>query len=175
MTQNVEAWLYWAASNLLVSWFLAFLINIVPGVVTWAIFIVWGHISESMKSRVELYHALKDTVKPAFYGGSAWVSWIILFEGIYNLYDSNDEDASRASYTPRVSNTVATILHSGLTSPLQLYQAVQFVFFFLLVISIQRMLSHFIGVSLFPVFWASRSYSTVSICFSQNSIQGTTR
>ncbi|KAL5527555.1 hypothetical protein ACEPAG_6356 [Sanghuangporus baumii] len=127
ITQNVEAWLYWAASNLLVSWFLAFLINILPGVVTWAIFIVWGHISESMKSRVELYRALHDTIKPAFYGGAAWVSWVILFQGIYHLYDGNNEDASRASYTPR------------------LYQVVQFFFFLLLVLSIQRMLSHFIA------------------------------
>ncbi|OCB90848.1 hypothetical protein A7U60_g1871 [Sanghuangporus baumii] len=127
VTQNVEAWLYWAASNLLVSWFLAFLINILPGVVTWVIFIVWGHISESMKSRVELYHALKDTIKPAFYGGSTWVSWVILFQGIYHLYDGDNEDASRASYTPR------------------LYQVMQFFFFLLLVLSIQRMLSHFIA------------------------------
>ncbi|EJD01268.1 uncharacterized protein FOMMEDRAFT_110956 [Fomitiporia mediterranea MF3/22] len=127
VTQNVEAWLFWAASNLLVSWFLAFLINIIPGVVTWAIFIVWGHISESMKSRVELYISVKDTIKPAFYGASGWLSWVILFQHIYHLYDADNESESRASYTPRV------------------YQVVQFVFFLALVISIQRMLSHLIA------------------------------
>ena len=102
VTSNVEAWLFWASANLLVSWFLAFLIDIVPGLVTWVIFVVWGHISESMKSRVELYNSLKGTIKPPFYTAAAWVSWVIIFAHIYKLYDIDDEAESWASYTPRV-------------------------------------------------------------------------
>lgn len=103
VTENVEAWLFWAAANLLISWVLALIINIVPGIVTWAIFIVWGHISESMKNRVELYNSLKDTIKPIFYAASAWLSWVIIFENIFKLYNKDNEDESKASYTPRVS------------------------------------------------------------------------
>ena len=103
VTQNVEAWLFWAAANLVISWFLALIINIIPGIVTWAIFIVWGHISESMKTRVELYNSLKDTVKPIFYAASGWLSWVIIFQNIFELYDGSEDGESRASYTPRVS------------------------------------------------------------------------
>jgi len=102
VTENVEAWLFWAASNLIVSWILGFIIDIIPGIFTWVIFIVWGHINEKLKSRVELYNSVDDTVKPAFYAAAAWVSWVILFDAIYNLYDMGDESQSRAPYTPRV-------------------------------------------------------------------------
>lgn len=101
-TQNIEAWLFWAASNLVVSWFLAFLINLVPAVFTWIIFIAWGQISESMKSRVALYNSMKGSIKPVFYGASAWLSWTILFSDIYKLYNSDDPNSSKAHYTVRV-------------------------------------------------------------------------
>ncbi|KAH8118525.1 Mechanosensitive ion channel-domain-containing protein [Phellopilus nigrolimitatus] len=127
VTQNIEAWLYWAAAQLLISWFLALIINIIPGAVTWVVFIVWGHISESMKSRVELYNSIKGTIKPVFYAASSWLSWYILFVHIFDLYDPDNEASSRASYTPRV------------------YQVVEFFFFFTLVLCLQRMLSHMIA------------------------------
>lgn len=94
--------MFWAASNLVVSWFLAFIINIVPGVITWIIFIAWGQISESMKSRVELYNTMKGSIKPVFYGASAWMSWVILFSVVYKLYNADDPNSSEAQYTIRV-------------------------------------------------------------------------
>lgn len=125
---NVEAWCFWAAAQLIVSWILALLVDIVPGVVRTALSIAWGHVSEYVKTRLELYMSVKDNIKPVLYAASGWVSWIILFEVIYDLYNSGDEDSSRAGYTPRV------------------YQVIEFLFFLALVICIQRMLSHFIGM-----------------------------
>lgn len=107
---NVEAWLFWAAANLLVSWWLALLINLAPVVALSGISLGWGHVSESVKNGSELYNSVKGTIKPPFYAASGWVSWIIIFESIYNLYDGNDESQSYASYTPRVwSNTCCQI------------------------------------------------------------------
>ncbi|KAI5124783.1 hypothetical protein M0805_005417 [Coniferiporia weirii] len=138
VTQNVEAWLFWAAANLLISWFLAFLINIVPAIATWTIFIVWGHISESMKNRVELYNSVKDTIKPVFYAASCWLSWVILFAHIFKLYNQDDTSASLASYTPRV------------------YEAVEFVFFLVLVLCLQSLLSQMIAFAFHRVAFKDR-------------------
>lgn len=65
--------------------------------------IAWGHVSEVIKSRLELYTSVKEPIKPVLYAASGWVSWVILFNNIFKLYDIGDEDASRAPYTPRVS------------------------------------------------------------------------
>ncbi|EIN10820.1 hypothetical protein PUNSTDRAFT_65245 [Punctularia strigosozonata HHB-11173 SS5] len=124
---NVEAWLFWAAANLLISWFLGFIIDIVPVVVRGFISFVWGHVSEYVKSRIEMYNSIKDTAKPVFYAASGWVSWVIIFGGIYKLYDAHNPSDSRASYTQRV------------------FEVVEFLFFFALVISASRMISHFIA------------------------------
>ena len=109
-TQNIEAWMFWAASNLVVSWCLAFIINIVPSVFTWTVFIAWGQISESMKTRVELYNSMKGAIKPVLYAASSWLSWVILFSGIYKLYNANDPDSSQAQYTIRVSIQPALLM-----------------------------------------------------------------
>ncbi|KAH8106287.1 Mechanosensitive ion channel-domain-containing protein [Cristinia sonorae] len=124
---NIDAWLFWAASNVSVSWFLALLVDIVPTFIRYFIMISWGHVSESIKNKLEMYHSVKDTIKPLFYAAASWVSWVILFQFIFKLYDADDEDASRASYTPRV------------------YQAIEFLFFLALVWCAQRMLSHAIA------------------------------
>jgi len=124
---NIEAWLFWAAANLLVSWCLGLLIDLVPVVVLGIISLGWGHVSEKVKNTSQLYNSVKGTLKPPFYAASGWVSWIIIFQSIYKLYNSDDESQSHASYTPR------------------LYQAVRFFFFFVLVVSAQRMLSHAIA------------------------------
>lgn len=100
---NVEAWLFWAAANVSISWGLALIVDIVPGVVRTIISLTWGHVSELVKSRIELYVSVKDTVKPVLYAASGWVSWVILFAHIFKLYDMDDTSESRASYTPRVS------------------------------------------------------------------------
>lgn len=104
---NVEAWLFWAAANLTISWYLALLVDIVPIVVNYTLAIVWGDVSEDVKTKTELYNSVKDTVKPVFYAASAWVSWVIIFSGIYHLYDMDDSTKSRAQYTGRVCGRVS--------------------------------------------------------------------
>ncbi|KAI9001298.1 Mechanosensitive ion channel-domain-containing protein [Trametes punicea] len=126
---NVEAWLFWAAANVSISWGLGLIVDIVPVVVRWCISLAWGHVSEMIKNRLELYNSVKDTIKPVLYAASCWVSWVILFDNIYQLYDMDNTGNSRAPYTPRV------------------YEAIEFLFFFALVICAQRMLSHFIAFS----------------------------
>ncbi|KAH7869025.1 uncharacterized protein C8R40DRAFT_1177155 [Lentinula edodes] len=125
--QNVQAWLFWAAANLLLSWYLAVIVDLVPTLATFIIAAVWGHVSEVFKSRVELYNSVKNTFKPVLYAASAWASWVIIFGHIFNLYDTVDTSQSRAGYTQR------------------LYQVVEFLFFFVLVICAQKMLSHAIA------------------------------
>jgi len=122
--QNVQAWLFWAAANLLISWYLALIVDLIPIIITFILAAVWGHISEYHKSRIELYNSVKNTFKPVLYAASGWASWVIIFGHIFNLYNTDDPDNSRAHYTRR------------------LYEAVEFLFFLALVICAQRMLSH---------------------------------
>ncbi|THV05377.1 hypothetical protein K435DRAFT_816370 [Dendrothele bispora CBS 962.96] len=121
---NVQAWLFWAAANLLISWYLALIVDLIPTVITFVLAAVWGHISEYQKSRLELYNSVKNTFKPLLYAASGWASWVIIFGHIFNLYNTDDPDSSRAHYTQRV------------------YEAVEFLFFLALVICAQKMLSH---------------------------------
>ena len=100
---NLEAWFFWAAANLTISWYLALSIDVLPIAARFLISAFWGHVSESVKTRIELYNSVKDTVKPLFYAASAWVSWIIIFVNIFHLRDMDDPDNSRAHYTVRVS------------------------------------------------------------------------
>lgn len=100
---NVQCWLFWLASNLLISWYLALLVDLVSTVIQYFLAAVWGHISESVKSRLELYINVKNTLKPVLYAASAWISWIILFVDIFVLYDMGNPSESRAPYLDRVS------------------------------------------------------------------------
>lgn len=100
---NLEAWLFWAAANLTISWYLALIIDVVPVFVRYLISAFWGHVSEGVKTKTELYNSVKDTIKPLFYAASMWASWVIIFENIYHLYDLDDKTKSRAQYTNRVS------------------------------------------------------------------------
>ncbi|KAF7331844.1 EF-hand domain-containing protein [Mycena kentingensis (nom. inval.)] len=125
ITLNVEAWLFWAAANLLTSWYLALLIDMVPSVVKVVVSISWGHISESLKSRIELYNSVKNTIKPVFYAASCWVSWVIIFDHIFKMV--GDGSKNHQAYTSTV------------------YQVVEFFFFLTLVLCAQRLLSHLIA------------------------------
>ena len=107
---NLEAWLFWAAANVSISWFLALIVDIVPIVIRIIISIAWGHVSEVIKSRLELYNSVKGPIKPVLYAASGWVSWVILFNNIFKLYDMDSEGDSRASYTPRVSSVACPTL-----------------------------------------------------------------
>jgi len=124
---QVAAWTIWVAVNLLISWALAFIINLLPTVFKLLIVLAWGDLSETMKTRLELYDAAKGTFKPMFYGASGWLSWVIIFHGVYGLYDVHDESQSKLQYLNRV------------------YQAVAFFFFFCLVFSIEKMMMHLIS------------------------------
>ncbi|KII95947.1 hypothetical protein PLICRDRAFT_34903 [Plicaturopsis crispa FD-325 SS-3] len=126
---NIQAWLFWAAANLIISWYLALIVDLVPIVCKLLVSAAWGHVSEYVKTRMELYDSVKDTVKPLLYAASGWVSWVIIFDNIYALHDAGDSTKSWASYTNRVS------------------QAIEFLFFLALVICAQRMLSHAISFS----------------------------
>ncbi|KAJ7579082.1 Mechanosensitive ion channel-domain-containing protein [Mycena floridula] len=125
--QTVQAWLFWAAANLVISWYLALMVDIIPAVVRFAVGLSWGHTSESLKTRLELFNSVKDTFKPLLYGASAWVSWVIVFANIFELVDLDQPSLSRAQYNNRV------------------YDVIKFLFFFTLVYCVQRMLSHFIA------------------------------
>jgi len=67
ITDNVSAWLFWAAANVLISWWLAVAVNILPHVVTWFVAVSWGTVSESFKSNIALYGAFKGWIKPVLY------------------------------------------------------------------------------------------------------------
>ena len=104
MKDNVEAWLYWAAANLTISWYLALCIDVLPIFVRFLIAAFWGHVSEGVKNNIELYNSVKDTIKPVFYAASGWVSWVIIFAHIYHLHDIDDASKSQAQYTNVVSD-----------------------------------------------------------------------
>jgi small-conductance mechanosensitive channel len=123
---NIEAWLFWAAANVVISWGLAMIIDIIPAIIRVAIAVTWGHVSETVRTKLELYASIKDTIKPLFYAASAWLSWNILFQNIFMLNDSSNAQ-NYARYTDRVA------------------QVIEFLFFFTLVVCIQRMLSHAIA------------------------------
>lgn len=99
---NVEAWLFWAAANVVISWALAMIIDIIPAIILMVIAVTWGHVSESVRTKLELYASTKDTIKPLFYAACAWLSWIILFKNIFKLNDSSNAQ-NYAPYTDRVS------------------------------------------------------------------------
>lgn len=121
---NVQAWFIWAASNLVISWWLALIIDLVPIVARFIIAGAWGHVSEFVKNRIEMYNSIKDNVKPIFYAASGWLSWAIIFGSIFQLFNADHPMKSRAGYTYRLS------------------QVAEFLFFFVLMFCIGRILSH---------------------------------
>jgi hypothetical protein len=116
---NIEAWLFWAAANVVISWALALAVDIVPAIIRIMIVVSWGHVSEAVKTKFELYASIKDTIKPLFYAASAWLSWIILFQNIFGLYEPS-ETQSYAPYTDRVSvvRFLVSIYHSQFSTRL---------------------------------------------------------
>ncbi|GJJ08478.1 hypothetical protein Clacol_002696 [Clathrus columnatus] len=127
ITANVSAWFVWLAANILVSWYLAVLIDIVPLVLNFAIYVIWGVVSEGVLSKIEIYIAVKGRFKPMLYAAFAWGSWVIIFSGIYGLYNPHDPNVIQAGYTRRT------------------YQAIEFIFFLTLIFSVEKILSHWIA------------------------------
>ncbi|KAH0587103.1 hypothetical protein H2248_005920 [Termitomyces sp. 'cryptogamus'] len=124
---NVQSWLFWAAANLVISWYLAMIVDVVPVIAQYFLDVAWGYVSEYVKTRIEIYDSLKNDVKPLLYAASVWVSWTIIFQDIYHLYDGANPSQSRARYTERLE------------------QVIQFIFFFALVICVKQLLSHTIA------------------------------
>ncbi|CAE6475653.1 unnamed protein product [Rhizoctonia solani] len=129
VTDTVSAWLFWAAANVLVSWYIAVLIDLIPHLIAFSVDTVWGTVSEQLKSKIETYNATKGWIKPPFYAATAWVAWFILFAKIFKLYNPSNEDASVAHYTPIV------------------YQVIMFMFFLTLLYCAQKMVTQFIALS----------------------------
>jgi hypothetical protein len=78
-----------------------------------------------IKTRIEMYDSGKNTIKPVFYAASAWVSWVIIFGHIFQLYGHGRKN--QQAYTDTT------------------FQVVEFFFFFTLVLCAQRLLSHLIA------------------------------
>lgn len=102
IAQNVKAWLFWAAANVVISWALAMIVDVIPVIIRILISLSWGHVSEEVKTRIELYNSIKDIFKPVLYASSAWTSWVILFENIFHLHNPSSDVQSYAAYTDRV-------------------------------------------------------------------------
>lgn len=102
VAQNVKAWLFWAATNVVISWTLAMIVDVIPVVTRMLISLSWGHVSEEVKTRIEWYNSIKDIFKPVLYASSAWISWNILFENIFHLHSTSSDVQSYAAYTDRV-------------------------------------------------------------------------
>lgn len=62
---NIGAWFYFAAFNVLLSWYLAVLIDLAPLAVTGVITLLWGEVTEAMKVHVETYGVIKGWIKPS--------------------------------------------------------------------------------------------------------------
>lgn len=77
------------------------IIDVAPILASYIVLAVWGHVSESIKTKIETYNSVKNTAKPSFYAASAYASWAVLFNNIYKLH--SDDEESRAKYTDRVS------------------------------------------------------------------------
>jgi len=59
-----------AAANLMISWYLAMIVDIIPVIVRISSPFP-GDMREYVKGRIELYDSVKDTIKPLLYAGSA--------------------------------------------------------------------------------------------------------
>jgi len=101
---NVQAWLFWVAVNLPLSWCFAMIIDLAPILASYLVLAIWGHVSESIKTKIETYNSVKNTAKPCFYAASAYASWAVIFNSIYQLH--SDDEESRASYTDRVGVSI---------------------------------------------------------------------
>lgn len=78
------------------------IVDVIPVIIRILISLSWGHVSEEVKTRIELYNSIKDIFKPVLYASSAWTSWVILFENIFHLHNPSSDVQSYAAYTDRV-------------------------------------------------------------------------
>ena len=67
VSDNISAWFYWGAANLLISWYLAAILNLLPLVTTWVVHATWGTVTERFKGNVAMYDGFKGWIKPILY------------------------------------------------------------------------------------------------------------
>lgn len=129
VADNVQAWTIWMSINLHLEWWIHLLVELFPRVAMAIHRGVWGGISQKELSSVEYYNVIKGYLKPIYYAALSWGSWAIIFNSIYGLYTrTNPETESRAKYLYRV------------------YQVIEFLFFFILTICVEKILVKIISV-----------------------------
>ncbi|KAL7413512.1 Mechanosensitive ion channel-domain-containing protein [Mrakia frigida] len=138
VSDNISAWLFWVALDVLVSWYLAVLVDLVPIVVLGSVGVFWGEVTEKLKVHVETFGVLKGWIKPVLYAAWGWGSWVVMFGSIYHLYSSDEDVPSRAGYTPRVR------------------QVIELLFFIVLVYSLEKIALQFVALSFHRVAFKDR-------------------
>ncbi|CED83793.1 Predicted mechanosensitive ion channel [Phaffia rhodozyma] len=137
VTANISAWLNFTAFNVLVSWYLAVIVDLIPVAATGLIILFWGEMTENMKSHVETYAVIKGWIKPIFYAACIWGSWAVIFMGIYKLNTAGDTQ-SRAPYTDTM------------------FDVVEFLFFLILIFCICKILLQLIALKFHTVAFRDR-------------------
>ncbi|PWN37798.1 uncharacterized protein FA14DRAFT_118645 [Meira miltonrushii] len=139
VTDNVQAWLIWAAFNLHVEWWIHLIVELFPRAAIAIVSGVWGSVSQRVLSFVEVFNAIKGYVKLIGYAALSWGSWAIIFNSIYHLYTrTNPETESRAPYLYRI------------------YEVVEFFFFFTLTIAAEKILIKIISIRFHKTAYAER-------------------
>ncbi|KAA1126599.1 hypothetical protein PGTUg99_029464 [Puccinia graminis f. sp. tritici] len=135
---NVAAWLFWGSYNILASWVLNFMTELIPRVIVLLVGIVWGDVNETIKGRVETFHTAKPWIKVIFYSAMCWGSWEVIFNGIYHLYALTENGQYRAPYTETI------------------HIIVELLFFFMLILSLEKLLLLTISMNFHQVAYADR-------------------
>ncbi|KAK0528798.1 hypothetical protein OC842_004440 [Tilletia horrida] len=139
IADNVQAAFIWAAFNLHMMWWLHIGVELFPRVVLFIVRGVWGTASQRLLGLAEFYASIKQFIKPVFYAAMSWGSWAIIYgPNLYDLYNNSDTKASRATYAPR------------------LYQVVEFFFFFILTVCVEKILIKFIAMKFHTTAYAER-------------------
>lgn len=111
IADNVEAWFIWAAFNLHLQWWIHFLVELMPAIITGVLRLVWGAPGQRLQNYLEYYRALNRYLKLLFYAALNWGSWTIIFNSIFGLYSaSNPSETSRAPYTYRIYQVMEFIV-----------------------------------------------------------------
>ena len=111
IADNIQAWFIWAAFNLHISWWLHFLVDLVPRVGVITVSVIWGTANQRVKSYAEFYNAIKGFISPITYAAMAWASFAIIFTAFFDLYSQNDPaTTSRAGYLYRVYQVIEFIV-----------------------------------------------------------------
>ncbi|KAI8457824.1 hypothetical protein BY996DRAFT_6885123, partial [Phakopsora pachyrhizi] len=134
---NTSAWLFWISYNLMSSWALHFLTELSPRIAVSLVSIIWGDVSESIKTQIETFHTYKTWLKVLLYSAMGWGSWEVIFGGIFDLHSTTTKP-SRAHYT----DTIHIIA--------------QLIFFLMLVLCIEKLLLMSISMSFHRVAYSDR-------------------